>query len=59
MCMYVYVCMGMYVMYVWVYYKTIGEVGKIIAQLRWADRYGWVWMGMGLIVPPPLLLSLL
>lgn len=30
----------------------MGQVGKIIAQLRWADGYGWVWMGMGLIVPP-------
>lgn len=38
-----YVCVCMYV-YVWVYYKTMGEVGKIIAQLRWADGYGWVWV---------------
>lgn len=46
-------CMDVWVhvcVYVWVYYKTMGQVGKIIAQLR----YGWVWMGMGLIVPPPL-----
>lgn len=31
----------------------MGEVGKIIAQMG-----RWVWMGMGLIVPPLLLLSL-
>lgn len=33
-------------MYVWVYYKTMGEVGKIIAQLSQGKvpRYGWVWV---------------
>lgn len=37
-----YVCMCAYV---WVYYKTMGEVGKIIAQLRYyLGRY--LWMGM-------------
>lgn len=29
--------------YVWVYYKTMGEVGKIIAQVD-MDGYGWVWV---------------
>lgn len=32
--------------YVWVYYKTMGEVGKIIAQLSQGkvDMDGWVWV---------------